>query len=220
MAISVYYELAAPESFKDPDVVRVLEATRKRAISQHFGVVSALNRQVAEGRLTFCIPSPFQTGGVIKVLPTTGFWFNVQLAHSSDSASVGLCRFPTMIRAAGREIQSGLGTGWHFQGSCRTQNPSQRNFDEFRKRHAGLVDLLATLQGHGVEADVEDDGDFWTARDAGVLEEKFRGELEAGPLLDEAFANALVGRAPERRPTLFASALRGQFLAQFTKRAK
>jgi hypothetical protein len=220
MAISVYYELSASESFKDPDVVRVLEATRKRAIKQHFGVVSALNRQVADPRLSFCISNPHQSGAVIKVPPTSGFWFNIQLAHSSDSAIVGLCRFPAVVKFGGREIQTGLLEGWHFQGSCRTQNPVQRNFEEFKKRHAGLIDLLATLQEHEIEIDVEDDGDFWQGRNAAVLEEKFNGELESAPMLDQVFANALVGRAPERRTTLFGSISRSQFLAPFTKPAK
>jgi hypothetical protein len=198
----------------------VLEATRKRAIKQHFGVVSALNRQVSDPRLAFCISNPYLSGAVVKVPPTGGFWFNIQLAHSSDSAVVGLCRFPVRVKLGGREIETGLASGWHFQGSCRTQNPVQTNFNEFKKRHAGLIDLLATLQEHEIEIDVEDDGGFWPGRDLAVLEEKFKSELESAPMLDQAFANALVGRAPERRTTLFGSVARSQFLASFTKPAK
>jgi len=220
MAISVYYELTAPESFAESDIVRVLEAARKRAISQHFGVVSALNRQVSGAQLAFCIENPFQTGAVVKVNPSNGFWFRIQLAHSTDSAIIGLCRFPANVRVSGREVSSGLGQGWHFQSSCRTQNPAKKEFQKFLKRHAGLIDLLRAIQALGIETDVEDDGDYWKSSEESILETKFKLELETVPLLDAAFADALDGRAPERTPMLFGTALRGQFFSQFAKRGK
>ena len=220
MAISVYYELVAPESFSESDVVRVLEASRKRAISQQFGVVSALNRQVAGPQLAFCIENPFQTGAAVKVIPLRGFWYRIQLAHSTDSAIIGLCRFPAIVRINGHDVSSGMGQGWHFQSSCRTQNPTQREFQGFRKRHAGLLDLLRTIQTLGIETEVEDDGSYWATNDESILESQFKAQLENAPVLDAVFADALEGRTPKRTPLIFGTPLKGQFFAQLARRGK
>ncbi len=220
MAISVYYEFSAPESLTESDVVRALEASRKRAIGLQFGVVSALNRQVATPQFAFCIEDPFQTGAVLKIIPLRGFWYRIQLAHSTDSALIGLCRFPAVVRVGGHDVSSGLGEGWHFQSSCRTQSPAQREFAGFRRRHASLIDLLHAVQTLGIKTEVEDDGGYWATNEVSSLEAQFKIQLESAPLLDVAFADALEGRAPQRDHLLFGTPLKGQFSVHLSKRGQ
>ena len=220
MAITVYYELSAPESFTDSDVVRALETARRRAISRQFGMVSPLNRLIDGSQLAYCIESPLQNDGFLQVAPSSGFWFRIQLSHSTESATIGLCRFPAHARAAGANFSSRLQKGWHFQGSCRTQNPGECEFQAFCKRHVNLLALLREIQTLGIETEVEDDGDYWETNDTTILESKFKADFENIRPLDPALADPSDGHPPERKPTFLRSVLTGRLLTVFAKRAK
>ena len=98
----------------------------------------------------------------VAVPPIEGWMFVASVGEGCEPLMLGLCRYP-----AG----SGVGEGWHFRASCKTQYASTRGWEHFRRCHVAIIELAAALEsfGAGASARIDDEGGWWPGRDDDAL---------------------------------------------------
>lgn len=107
-----------------------------------------------------------------SVTPLRGFAFQINVGLGSEWASFGLAEYPkTIILPNGRRARTGL-SGWTWHGFCKTQyasNPRYGGFENFRRCHVSLVELLDSAAELGFQTDIGDESDYATHRDLDEL---------------------------------------------------
>ena len=106
------------------------------------------------------------------VFPRLGFAFQINPGPGSEYASFGLALHPQSITLpGGRRARTGL-TGWSWRSFCKTQyasNPRHGGFENFRRCHVSLVELLDAAAEIGLHTHITDEGHYATHRNLARL---------------------------------------------------
>jgi hypothetical protein len=212
MGLTIHYDLRAPATLSELEVLDHLSALRSRAMGLPFSGVSELV-QLSEAELTG--PWPMQ-GLAFPRLEDV-----VNVAARSEREDI-YCRqtgvtgddrwrvdvpssFP--VRAIGFSVAPGPGSepaafglaterppgtaSWSWHSFCKTQYASNHGEENFLRCHVSLVAVLDAARDLGFEVDVHDEGGYWESRDTRALLERV-GEMNR---LVAKIAGAFVDRA-------------------------
>ena len=117
--------------------------------------------------------------------PRRGFAFFVDPGPGCETASFGLAEYPkTIALSVGRRARTGL-SGWSWRTFCKTQyasNPRLGGFENFRRCHVSLVELLDAAADLGFRINIRDEGNYAAHRDIARLRREIGewNELVAG----------------------------------------
>lgn len=111
------------------------------------------------------------------VYPNRAFAFLIHPGRGSETATFGLLRYPPTVKLrSGRHVPTKL-SGWCWQHFCKTQyasNPRYGGFENFRRVHLSLIDLLDAAAKLGLRTKVKDESQYASHRDV----EKLRQEID------------------------------------------
>mgnify|MGYP000400550557 CR=1 FL=1 len=106
------------------------------------------------------------------------FWIN---ADGSEPLLIGLARYPAVVEhtVGGDSVpfETGLGTGWHWEGFAKTQYaslPEHGGDDHFVKVHTGFVKILDRIQLDLPDIKVTDESGYADHRDETRLRKEIR----------------------------------------------
>lgn len=181
MGLSLHVHVHAPASLDEP-AVRVI-VTRWQGLAEGLAAEGRVDRvfelsnetadldQFATGWISVPVPGDPDTCTGVAVAPVAGWIFLVQLGKGSEPLVLGLCRYPTNVKApgGGAWLPSGKDEGWHFLASCKTQYASLHGWESFRRCHVAAVDLALAGQTLGIEVRIEDEGGYWPGRNEVAL---------------------------------------------------
>lgn len=208
MGLTVHYKLradcASPLAAK-----RLVARLRRRALDLPFEEVGPIEEittvrnqspwdDYAPPLWLDAIQEVSRGGHCFDVLPRHGFAFYLNPGPGSESASFGLAFHPRSITLpGGRRARTGL-TGWSWRSFCKTQyasNPRHGGFENFRRCHVSLVELLDAAAELGLQTHINDESHYATHRDLARLRQEIGewNELIAGVV--GRFKDALPGDA-------------------------
>lgn len=127
--------------------------------------------QFATAWLSVPVAGDSDTCSGVAISPEEGWIFLVQIGEGCEPLVLGLCRYPTVVKAAGTNafIPSGQTGGWRLLSSCKTQYASLRGWESFRRCHLAVVDLALAGGSLGLEVRIEDEGGYWPGRNEVAL---------------------------------------------------
>jgi hypothetical protein len=179
MGLTLHYTLQAKLRTR-AQARSVIKKLRARALEMNLEEVGPLRdfpRPAADGKRKR-VPARYREfygrlikrrGGWLSVPPETLVGFNILPAQGSESAWIGLARYPTEIRGTKKgEIVLTKLTGWSCQSFCKTQyasNPKYGGVENFLHAHVSLVSLLDYAAELGIRVKVTDEGRYWDDRD-------------------------------------------------------
>jgi hypothetical protein len=101
----------------------------------------------------------------LPVEPIEWWGFSVDPGSRTETATFGLARHPSMVTLDGREVETMVGSGWRWQGCCKTQYASTVSWEHFMTVHGSLVSVLDRAAAAGILSEVRDETGFWSDRD-------------------------------------------------------
>ena len=134
--------------------------------------------QFASHYVSIPLPDDPDTSTGVSVPPTEGWMFMASVGEGCEPLALGLCRYPKSVDApdysdgGGRKrkrVPSGVGEGWHFSTSCKTQYASARGWEHFRRCHTAIIELAAAAETLGATVRIDDEGGWWPKRDDDAL---------------------------------------------------
>lgn len=142
----------------------------------------------------------------VAVLPIEGRMFLVRVGEGCEPLTLGLCRYPESVHTPASKdecepMPTGVGEGWHFSSSCKTQYAGTRGWEHFRSCHTAAIELTAAAEAFGLTVHIDDEGGWWPSRNDAALRETLQHYNKliaglAGALKDELDDNAEPHRAP------------------------
>lgn len=121
------------------------------------------------------------TGGGWLDLHPDACWFFWINADGSEPLLIGLARYPAVVEhtVGGDSVpfETGLGTGWHWEGFAKTQYaslPEHGGDDHFVKVHTGFVKILDRIQLDLPDIKVTDESGYADHRDETRLRKEIR----------------------------------------------
>lgn len=200
MGLTIYYELHAPEHWTAPRVRAVLLGVSRFARILGFEKVGALTAvEKGHPRAVIGVKSSRarSTRGATRdvfVDAASGWQFHTWPGIHCESASFGLCRYPSETGVDGRNVPTGRGKGWHYHQFCKTQYASKVSVDHFLRCHLGVVAVLDFLKARGVGVIARDDGRFWKTRSRPALLKRLHAMNAIVAAVAGAFKDALSSR--------------------------
>jgi hypothetical protein len=124
------------------------------------------------------------------VAPTHLIEFMAQPGEGCETATVGLCRYPTFVQVSpSRQLRTRLDGCWRWSCHCKTQyasNPKYGGVENFLCCHLSVVALLDQVKTSACRLKVYDEGEFWQkrsvpelVREVGVWNEDMAGFFSA-----------------------------------------
>jgi hypothetical protein len=164
---------------------RLVERLRARALDLPFARVGRLYVAPRAGKTpsgrTRTVPPWLRQEGTRFVMrgeqclhaePEVLACFIVHPAEGSETAWIGLARYPSaIVDHQGRRRPTKL-SGWSWQNFCKTQyasNPKYGGMENFLRAHLSLVALLDEAKALGLRVRVSDEGGYWKRRDREAL---------------------------------------------------
>jgi len=105
------------------------------------------------------------------VQPEHVIGFSTSPGSGCEEADFALCRYPALAPTPHGTLRTAL-PGWRWHAFCKTQYASNPKFGgraNFLRCHLSVIALLDKAKELGCRVEVDDDGDFWDARDLGQL---------------------------------------------------
>ena len=178
MGLTLHYTLQAKTRTR-AQVRSMVKKLRARALEMNLAEVGPLRdfpRRSPEGKQR-AMPAMYREfysrlvqrrGDWIAAPPLALVGFQILPAQGSESAWIGLARYPKEVRAPSGEMVPTKLSGWSYQGFCKTQyasNPQYGGVENFLHAHLSLVALLDDAAELGVRVKVTDEGKYWDDRD-------------------------------------------------------
>ena len=108
----------------------------------------------------------------MMIRPDRAVGFIVYPAEGSETATFGLMRYPRSVELAdGRRVTTGR-RGWRWTSFCKTQyasDPRLGGWENFRRCHVALIELLDAAEELGFHAKVYDESNYYDNRDLDAL---------------------------------------------------
>ena len=192
MGLTIHYTLKSHAD--SPEAARsMLEQLHRRARRLPFQQVLPLEAHPGasaddrgEDSLWLCSSTSIERGRTTyDVPPRHGFAFFIVPGPGCEWASIGLLNYPQTIRLPdGRRIRTGQ-SGWSWHSFCKTQyasDPRHGGFENFRRCHVSLVELLDAAIELGIQTKLHDESQYATHRDFARLRQEVDkwNELVAG----------------------------------------
>jgi hypothetical protein len=108
------------------------------------------------------------------VAPKRGWLVEVWPGEGCESATFGLCRYPSLVPFRAGSVSTGVEYPWQLKGFCKTQYAGEHGWEHFLKCHRQIISLLDFWRQLGVAVEVTDEGEYWQTRS----EEKLRNKLQ------------------------------------------
>ena len=181
MGISIHYQLRAASYHLPANARAVVENMRACALqvlgSRGPSAVSEIIRGGPARYFGRAFPKCRSICGTDRfyqpeVRPLYGSGFTVDVGRDCEPLALGLFKYPQWVCSdeTGRwTALTEMGKDWQFRGHCKTQYASLHGWENFRRCHCGVIDILAALSSLGVEVEISDEGDYWPSRARGAL---------------------------------------------------
>ncbi len=185
MGLTVHYQLRV-ETASSRAAKQIVNQLRERALMLPFDLVGPLEIvETVPGSSPWDDDAPPLWLDSIEDLcrgedsydipPLHGFAFTVIPGPGCESASFGLAEYPkTIVLDNGRRARTGL-TGWSWRSFCKTQyasNPRHGGFENFRRCHVSLVELLDAAAEIGLHTRITDESRYATHRNLDQLRQE------------------------------------------------
>lgn len=202
MGISIHYQLRAASYHMPANARAVVEKMRACAVqvlgSRGQSAVSEIVRGGPARYFGRAFPkcrSLHRTGLFYQpeVRPLYGSGFTVEIGRDCEPLDLGLFKYPQEVcsdETGGCPALTEMGKDWQFRGHCKTQYASLHGWENFRRCHCGVIDILAALSSLGVKVEISDEGDYWPSRSRAALA-GLRREVEGMNRVIAAAAGAM-----------------------------
>ena len=205
MGISIHYQLRAASWHKPAEaraivekmrdcVVTILGSRGPKAVSEIVvgGAARYFGRAFPKARSTNHRWSnrDFRP----EVRPLYGSGFTVEIGRDCEPLALGLFKYPRWVcsdETGGWDALTEMGKDWQFRGHCKTQYASLHGWENFRRCHCGVIDILAALSSLYVKVEISDEGDYWPSRSRAALA-GLRREVEGMNRVIAAAAGAMM----------------------------
>ena len=202
MGISIHHQLRMGSCLMPADARDVVEKMRACAVqvlgSRGPGAVSEIVRGGPARYFGRAFPRCRSICGTDRfyqpeVRPLYGSGFTVEIGPDCEPLALGLFKYPQWVcsdETGGWTALTEMGKDWQFRGHCKTQYASLHGWENFRRCHCGVIEILAALSSLYVNVEISDDGDYWPSRSRGALA-GLRREVEGMNRVIAAAAGAM-----------------------------
>jgi len=177
MGLTIHYKLIAPAGTDRAGAREIVRQLRRRAQGfERRGRVDGVSsigddpRSLRSARWWIFRDDPAGGNGSshAEVLPLEGFMFPINVGKDCEPFWLGLCRYPLTVLLGGRRTRTRL-NGWRLHAFCKTQYASLHGWDDFRRCHTAVIDLLAGAPSSGLKVEIDDEGEYWPRRSLTAL---------------------------------------------------
>ena len=202
MGISIHYQLRAASCNMPAEARAIVEKMRACAVrvlgSRGPSAVTEIVRGGPARYFGRAFPKcrSLRASGLFhqaEVRPLYGSGFTVEIGRDCEPLALGLFKYPQWVcsdETGGWTALTEMGKDWQFRGHCKTQYASLHGWENFRRCHCGVIDILAALISLGVEVEISDEGDYWPSRSRAAIT-ALREEIESMNRLIAAAAGAM-----------------------------
>jgi hypothetical protein len=187
MGLSIRIHASAPASLGIAEIDGIVSRWHKHAcafadagrLARVFDISGELDDLTRFGSHWLSVPHPDFPDAItgIAVPPIEGRMFLARVGEGCEPLVLGLCRYPGSApnpKGRRKHMPTGVGEGWHFQSSCKTQYAGIQGWEHFKCCHTAAVELAAAAGSLGVNIRIDDEGGWWPARSETALRETLR----------------------------------------------
>jgi len=176
MGLTIHYKLSVTQRLSSAVVRELAERTALYAWKIGCAEVGEVIRATDDEKsapLFFHVGKP-EDGCFGHVAPKRGWLVEVWPGEGCESATLGLCKYPSLVPFRAGSVSTGVEYPWQLKGFCKTQYAGEHGWEHFLNCHRQIISLLDFWQQLGVAVEVTDEGEYWQTRS----EEKLRNKLQ------------------------------------------
>jgi hypothetical protein len=176
MGLTIHYELSVTQRLSSAVVRELAERTALYARKIGCAEVGEVMRATDDEKsapLFFHVGKP-EDSRFGHVAPKRGWLVEVWPGEGCESATFGLCKYPSLVPFRAGSVSTGVEYPWQLKGFCKTQYAGEHGWEHFLKCHKQIISLLDFWRQLGVAVEVTDEGEYWQTRS----EEKLRSKLQ------------------------------------------